>query len=1044
MKEKVADDTGLVANHTSVSNAFSINAPAAGSYAAGLTISVVLNFPFNVNVSGSPRLALTVGSVLRHAYYATGTGTKNLTFSYVIVAADNDTDGVQLLSLELNGGVLNFTTSGNTLNCDTSSVTEKTFSSVLIDNTAPAISSFAQSNLPRFYNVGETLSFTMGFSEKVFVTGTPRFAMAFSTGGSIFANYVGGSGTKTLVFSYAIQNTVADTDGYIFTSPMDLNSGTIKDLAGNNSSLDYSSYTAAANTYSSTIDFDGQLPYVISVTAPANGTYVSAQNLNFTVQFDRAVTVTGSPYLELTVGGSSRQATYISGSGSANLVFRYTTVPGDVAPTGITVAALITANAGTIIGTSAPIQSYFLVAANNDFSAPNTSGIIINSIQPMAISLSRSVDTTLPTWGAAVADNVWITGQNLTITVAFNTNMYVTQTSGTPRIPLTIGATTRYADYLSGGDGQSSLIFRYLIQAGDLDADTNITLSNIDLNGGIIADVSNTNSLLTLPIPALTTTSVDGVNPTISSVVAPSDKTYSTLTGNNHLNMTFTVNWSEPVNLSSSGAGSGYLGLTIGATPVNAEYTSGNNTAIMLHNVASLATYNDTNGIVMSSPFAGTAVIKDLAGNTATVLTYTLPNTASILVDTTVPTVTSVASVPAAGTYGDGANLDFSITFSEFVTTNVASGYPRIPLTIGSTTRYLVPTSNMTALTHTFRYTITTNETDADGIVMGNAVTSDPSGYVRDAGQNVVSGTFSPTAMASVLVDGTAPTMISVTRPSNGVYTSGDVLSFSVQYSEPVTVTGSPRIQVPLTQTGVLDFLVTAGNGTNTLTFSRTLTSSDFDFDGLSSAVTSIDLNGGNIRDVGNNPAPTSLTSTQNLSNLFIAYPNTQVWVASNFVNNMPSGPSISSAGSAIPTACGGASALCRPFDGDDALMLGSALAGVETVFIVFEAPAGVVTQDLISPDIVLENDGAVFDLTADGSLNLNGTPHSASVLHDVNIATSSMQILQVDFATSQNFGIGALIPLMFAGRIGEVIMFNGSLSAPQKTQIRNYLSGKF
>lgn len=1041
VKKQVSDDSDLVSGHVPVQNTFSTQSPTPGTFKAGDNYTQIISFPFPVIVTGTPRLRLTIGAATRYADYTSGNGGKNLVFTYPIVAGDSDSNGVQLNALELNGGTLQFNHNGTITNCDISTVSSTTYSNVIVDNAGPTISGFAQTNVPGFYNLGALLSFTMTFSEKVYVTGNPRIAITFTTGGTIYATYAGGTGTTSLSFTYTVTNAEADIDGYNFTSPLDLNSGTITDLAGNNSSLNYAAYTAAATTYSSTVRFDGRLPYVVSVTPPSNGTYLAAQNLDFVVNFDRPVTITGSPYLTLTIGVATRQAAYLSGSTTSQITFRYITVPGDVDSDGIALTNSITANGGTIVGSSAPAQSYFLVAQNNLFSLPVTTGILLNSIQPQATSLSRDLDTTLPVWGGAVADDVWNIGQSLMITVNFNTNMYVTQTGGSPRIPLTIGATTRYATYLSGGDGQTSLIFRYTVQEGDLDTDTSIALGSIDLNGGVIADSTNTNALLNLPTASLTTTSIDGVRPTLSSITPPTNGTYSTVAGNNHLNMTFTANWSEAVNYSTTGTGSAYLPMTIGATGVNAEYASGNNTAAIVHRATSLAGQNDSNGITLSSPMLGSATISDRAGNTVTTFTYTTPNTSSINVDTVVPSISSVTA-PANGTYNIGDNLDFTVTFSESVTVNVDSGYPRIPIVIGATTRYLVPTATLTSTVHTFRYALISGEEDTDGITVSSPMQIGGAAYIRDIGQNATTLTFTPPTTTGVLVDAVAPLITGETAPSNGTYTNGDTISFTVTYDEIVNVTGTPRIQATA-QTGTINFNYASGTGTNTLTFSHTVTTANFDFDGLSNSITTIALNLGTIRDVNGNDASLTLTTPQDLSSVFLAYPNTAVWTTNDLVNKAPTALAVATsvAGAATMTAC--STQTCREFNGDDVFSNTDPLNNVRTIFIVFVTPTAVSTQDLITGSIILENDTTVFDLTADGTINLDGSTMSG-ILHDVNMGATTTHILQVDFSTAQNFSPGDLIPASFAGAIGDIIVIDGVLSGPQKTEIQTYLNTKY
>jgi hypothetical protein len=59
---------------------------------------------------------------------------------------------------------------------------------------------------------------------------------------------------------------------------------------------------------------DGVAPTITSVIGPAAGTYIVGQNLDFTVQFSEAVAVDttgGTPQLVLTIGSTTRYATYV-------------------------------------------------------------------------------------------------------------------------------------------------------------------------------------------------------------------------------------------------------------------------------------------------------------------------------------------------------------------------------------------------------------------------------------------------------------------------------------------------------------------------------------------------------------------------------------------------------------------------------------------------------------------------------------------------------------------------------------------------------------
>ena len=93
-------------------------------------------------------------------------------------------------------------------------------------------------------------------------------------------------------------------------------------------------------------------PTVSSVSPPSGGTYISGQNLDFTVNFSEAVTVTttgGTPYVPVTLDtGGMVNASYVSGTGTSSLIFRYTVAAGNQDSNGITVGAAITAGGGTI------------------------------------------------------------------------------------------------------------------------------------------------------------------------------------------------------------------------------------------------------------------------------------------------------------------------------------------------------------------------------------------------------------------------------------------------------------------------------------------------------------------------------------------------------------------------------------------------------------------------------------------------------------------------------------------------------------------------
>ncbi|MDE1571057.1 DUF4214 domain-containing protein [Aquabacter sp. P-9] len=97
------------------------------------------------------------------------------------------------------------------------------------------------------------------------------------------------------------------------------------------------------------------------------------------------------------------------------------------------------------------------------------------------------------------ADGVYHTGDTVTVSVNFDSTMFVNTANGTPRLLLETGATDRYATYVSGS-GTDTLHFTYTVQAGDEAARLNYASSTaLEFNGAAITNSIGTAANLTLP-----------------------------------------------------------------------------------------------------------------------------------------------------------------------------------------------------------------------------------------------------------------------------------------------------------------------------------------------------------------------------------------------------------------------------------------------------------------------------------------------------------------------------------------------------------------
>ena len=510
------------------------------------------------------------------------------------------------------------------------------------------------------------------------------------------------------------------------------------------------------------IDEDAVAPTVTSVTVPVNGNYSSGGNLNFTVNTSEAVTVNtsgGTPQIALTIGATTRQASYVTGSGTSTLVFRYTVASGDEDNDGIAIASAINLNGGTLRDAAGLDLNTTLNSVGS------LAGVLVDAVPPTVVSV------------AGPANGSYRVGDNLDIVVTMSENTSVATFFGSLRVQLTIGATVREANYLNGS-GTSTLRFRYTVQAGETDAD-GITISGTELTGGaLVNDTAGNFAVRTLNnIADTSAVLVDNTPPTIGSVVVPANGTY--VAGQD---LFFVINATENITVNTT-SGTPQLGLTIGTTARQAVYDSGSGSSSLLFRYTVQSGDLDSNGIAIGSLAANGGTLRDPAGNALVMTLNGVGSTAAVLVDAVVPTISSV-SVPAANTYIIGENLDFIVNTSEAVTVNTAGGTPSLPLTIGSTVRQAAYLSGSGSSALLFRYTVQSGDLDTDGVSL--AALSANGGTLRDAAGNNLTATLNSVgSTAAVLVDGVVPSVSSIALSGTPASNAGSI-SYLVTFSESV------------------------------------------------------------------------------------------------------------------------------------------------------------------------------------------------------------------------------------------------------------------
>ncbi|MGS2762042.1 MBG domain-containing protein [Sinomicrobium sp. M5D2P9] len=477
-------------------------------------------------------------------------------------------------------------------------------------------------NLEQAGKYGYVIGNAGGGSELVLVnvTVTNNERGIRSNGGSIVNSIIWDNGSINTVSNTSINNTIIENDlGGINVDPQFTNPAngdyTLQNTSPAINAGDNAAYTTARGDLANDIDLAGNArvydytnsgvidmgayefqgnprpPVVTDVAVPSDGTYSVGENLDFTVNFDKDITVNtagGTPELALTIGDTTRYARYISGSGTAALLFRYTVQEGDMDMDGIATGALA-ANDGTIQhnGTDADLT------LNN---LPDTGNIFVNTEHPSVTLSTATVSSVNQPFEINIVFSEAVTG--LTVEDISATNV------ATISNLQTTDNMTYTATVTPAADGEVSLS----IPAG--------AAQNIGNNDNVASDTLTLN--------------YDGTSPVVTSVSVPANGTYR-----NGDELSFTMNYSEQVTVSG---GMPSLPVTIGTATVHAGYTGGTGTSVLTFAYTVQDGDLDTNGISLGAAIVQNgAILQDVAGNNASPTLSGIGSTSAVLVDAVVP-----------------------------------------------------------------------------------------------------------------------------------------------------------------------------------------------------------------------------------------------------------------------------------------------------------------------------------------------------------------------------------------------------------------------
>lgn len=220
---------------------------------------------------------------------------------------------------------------------------------------------------------------------------------------------------------------------------------------------------------------------VSSASGARNRALNAGDTIEVTVTFSDLVTVTGDPQLALNIGGTIVHASYVSGSGSKDLVFAYTIAAGQSDDDGIEIAAPgLSLNGGAIRD-----------AAGN--AVDPTQARVAGNLGYVVDTTPESILGIAVTGAGGIPGEALKAGDAVSVTVTMSA---ATLVSGTPQLALKIGESTVPAAYVSGS-GTTALVFSHVIQAGEVDSDgICVDPDSLTLNGGTLTDQAGNAAIL--------------------------------------------------------------------------------------------------------------------------------------------------------------------------------------------------------------------------------------------------------------------------------------------------------------------------------------------------------------------------------------------------------------------------------------------------------------------------------------------------------------------------------------------------------------------
>lgn len=775
--------------------------PSTGTKLSGDTVWIDVKYTELVYVdqtSGTPTIDLETGDNDKTATYHSGTGTSTLRFYYVVEDGDetDDLDYKSPTSFSTNGGTITDKAGNDSDNemakpGDPNSLGGS--STIIVDGNPPSIVRIQAKNKNGTVGIGDTVFVNVEYDQEVTVSGNPSFELETGKTDQT-AKYFGGSGTSTIVYYYIVQKGDETSDLDYKSTSISTNGGSMTDKNGNAAETDLPSKGKGTLGDNSDIEVDGVPAQVVEVTSTTpDGSYTVGKTVTVKVKYDEEVWITGTPRIELSTGG---YATYVSGSGTDEIIFEYTIGTGENSTDlNYKSTTSFTTNGGSITDKGGNDAELDLPATTSSTSLGGGSNIIVDTKSPAITKVQAN-----PTSGS------YKPGDKISIEITTDEVVYVDETSGTPCITVEVGDVDRQACYVSGS-GTSKLVFEYTVQDGDESTDLEYVPNSFSLNGSSVTDKAGNSIDKTLPaIPSSnslggsSSIDVDGVGPELISVSTTNpDGSYKI--GDQ---VDIVLEYDEDVIIT----GTPCITLETGGVDRTACYVSGSGTdkitfryTIQDGDETGELDYKGTTALKLNG-----GTLKDRRGNDGDIELPSpgkgsLVDNHQIEIDGVPPVIINVTSTPSSGNIGIGDTVIVCTEYDDVVT---VTGSPSLLLETGNTDRAATYIGGSGTTTLCYMYIVQENDSTNDLNYVQPGVIDNNGGTVVDNNGNDAKTDLPADNSGGSLgdnsntkVDGKKPTVKNVgTTNPDGTYSAGDTIFIEIQTDEVVCVDGKPVLNL--------------------------------------------------------------------------------------------------------------------------------------------------------------------------------------------------------------------------------------------------------